>query len=368
MSYSYSGLARLQQCERSFALHYREGLRRPEIQPWAMMRGSAWHAVMAVEALGWGAEAGTLLYAPKSIKVVDGLELTVPESWSVEGVVSALAVWEVQQGGQFMDEMREEYGDLLSARIANLWDRFSDGKTPVELFGHPLLVEYAWERKLPNGLNFRGVADLVFFDPVDEMIVVRDWKLHEAWPQTPPAIEDLVNSQLHLTAWGVAEDLRNLAKDNDVVPEAVEYARARFKKPATPTLTKATPKTPSRLSKSTTDYDAYTYAEFCRDPETVAAGYCIDFEHYEQLLMQREKWFRLQRKPLLYNVYSQHVLAAASQAERAETITTESSVASYGSHCARCEYSQLCRADLMGGRQDYAEVDPNDFNLVRKVQ
>jgi hypothetical protein len=192
--------------------------------------------------------------------------------------------------------------------------------------------------------------------------VVRDFKLNQSWPQTASAIEDLVNSQNHFNAWGVADSLKKLS-DGAYVPSAVEYARARFKKPATPAMTKGTKNSPPRLAKSTTDFDAYTYREWCRDQDI-----SLDQAVYNELVGQRDKWFRFTRKPLLYNVYSQHVISAARQAERAETITTENSIPVYGSHCGFCEFSSLCRADLVGGRQPYEDIVPSDFGLRRKAE
>lgn len=358
--HSYSSLSTLQQCERKWALTYREGLRQAGPTPWALLRGLGWHAVMSQEALRWGQNAGSLLHeAPRSIEIWDGLECSLGLD-----VCDTISNWELDQESEYLDAMREEYGGLLSDRLDNLRSRFMGGQRLENLFGKPLLVEYTWTREMPNGLSLTGRTDLVYLDEETDQVVVRDWKLNQAWPQTSPAIEDLINSQNHLGAWGVAPMLR----EHGLVPSAVEYARARFKKPATPTLTKATAKSPARLSKSTTDYDAYTYRYFAHSDEAAEVGYEFDEAYYAELLTQRDKWFRVSRKPLLQNVYSQHVISAMRQAERAESITTENSVPSYGSHCAFCQFSQLCRADLVGGRMPYDEIVPSDFGLRRKAE
>lgn len=359
MRYSYSSLGTLAQCERRFSLRYREGLRPAGPKPWALLRGSAWHAVMQAQSLNVGQYWGSLLQEmPEQIEVIDGV-------WAeptINGVVEALQDWEVKQESQYLDAMREEYGDLLSDRMWDLWIRMNHSGDIEKDFGQPLLVEFEWTRTLPNGLEATGRADLVYLDPETNQVVVRDWKLNESWPRTPSAIEDLINSQNHFNAWGVAEALRDLS-DVKYTPSAVEYARARFKKPATPAMTKGTKNSPPRLAKSTTDFDAYTYREWCREQELP-----VDQAVYDELATQRDKWFRFTRKPLLYSVYSQHVISAARQAERAETITTEESIPVYGSHCGFCEFSSLCRADLVGGRQPYDEIVPQDYNLRRRAE
>lgn len=374
MSYSYSQLSVLQDCERKWALRYKEGLQQAGPTPWALLRGRAWHAVMAAEAIFHGNVIGTLLQGPALLEVIDDLPIEVHPQLRATEICAHIAEWERGLESDYRDAMVEEYGGLLSDRIWELWTRFSEGRTKDELFGQPLLVEFPWERQMPNGLSLRGITDLVYHDPTTDNIVVRDWKLHQSWLTTPPAIEDLVNSQLHLNAWGIAEALRQLAPNGHsripgltgLVPDSVEYARARFKKPATPVLTKATAKNPPRLAKSTTDYDAYTYREFCASPEAVSAGYQMDEAYYADLTEQRERWFRISRKPLLYNVYSQHVLSAQEQAARAETVTTENSIPVYGSHCGRCEFSSLCRSDLIGGREPYDEINALDYGLKRR--
>lgn len=359
MKYSYSSLSMMQQCERKFALHYREGLRQAGPTHWNLLKGRAWHAVMQAQALQLGWFHGSLLHEmPESIEVLDKEVTAEP---IISSVIDALKEWEIKQESEYLDAMREEYGDLLSDRMFNLWIRFNHSGNVDDDFGHPLLVEHEWTRTLPNGLEATGRADLVYLDLKTNHVVVRDWKLNQAWPQTPPAIEDLVNSQNHFNAWGVAESLRELSGEQELVPTSVEYARARFKKPAQPAMTKGTKNAPPRLAKSTTDYDAYTYREFCREAELT-----MDQAVYDELAGQRDKWFRFTRKPLLYNVYSQHVLSAASQAARAETITTENSIPVYGSHCGFCQFSALCRADLVGGREPYQDINPGDYGLRRK--
>jgi hypothetical protein len=315
---------------------------------------------MQAQALNVGQYWGSLLQGvPDQIQVIDG----VYAEPTIDRVIDALREWEILQESEFLDAMREEYGDLLSARMWDLWIRFNHSGNVDKDFGRPLLVEFDWTRTLPNGLEATGRADLVYLDPETNQVVVRDFKLNQAWPQTASAIEDLINSQNHFNAWGVADSLRQLSGDKELVPDAVEYARARFKKPATPAMTKGTKNSPPRLAKSTTDFDAYTYKKWCQEE-----GLPLDQAFYDELSGQRDRWFRFTRKPLLYNVYSQHVISAARQAERAETVTTENSIPVYGSHCGFCEFSSLCRADLVGGRQPYDEIVPADYGLRRKAE
>lgn len=364
MSISHSQLECLQSCERKWSFRYQLRLEPAGPMPWNLMRGSAWHAVLAAEAIQFGHELGSLLHFPLEVDIWDGLSVPVYRDDALDIVASAAAVcgavgdWEREQESEYLDEMRAEYGDLLSVRLWDLWQRYRDGKTSEELFGRPLLVEYAWEREMPNGHVLNGRTDLAYYDAESDLVVVRDSKTHQSWPSTKPAIEDLVNSQLHLNAWGIAPALRDLSPA--LVPQAVEYDRTRFKKPTAPKLTLK-----GQLSKSVTDFDAHTYKQWASDKEAVDAGYLFDLEYYGVLLENRESWFRRSRKPMNRNIWSQHVLSAQHQAARATTITPENAALMLGSHCTYCDFSSLCRADLVGGRDP--DFVPGDFGLrVRK--
>src|SRR3546814_12908205 len=68
------------------------------------------------------------------------------------------------------------------------------------------------------------------------------------------SLDDLLDSQLHLYAWGVSVHL-------GINVGAVGYDRARSKPAAQPAVTKA-----GRLSASVTDYDAHAYLAFTDEP------------------------------------------------------------------------------------------------------
>src|SRR3546814_14378649 len=85
------------------------------------------------------------------------------------------------------------------------------------------------------------------------MIVVRDHKTNGTIASAE-SLDDLLDSQLHLYAWGVSVHL-------GINVGAVGYDRARSKPAAQPAVTKA-----GQLSASVTDYDAHAYLAFPDEP------------------------------------------------------------------------------------------------------
>src|SRR3546814_19333303 len=85
------------------------------------------------------------------------------------------------------------------------------------------------------------------------MIVVRDHKTNGTIASAE-SLDDLLDSQLHLYAWGVSVHL-------GINVGAVGYDRARSKPAAQPAVTTA-----GKLSASVTDYDAQAYLAFPDDP------------------------------------------------------------------------------------------------------
>src|SRR3546814_8339976 len=100
-----------------------------------------------------------------------------------------------------------------------------------------------------TGVVLRGRVDEVYRDKRRAMIVVRDHKTNGTIASAE-SLDDLLDSQLHLYAWGVSVHL-------GINVGAVGYDRARSKPAAQPAVTKA-----GKLSASVTDYDAHAYLAF----------------------------------------------------------------------------------------------------------
>lgn len=391
MRYSYSSLSKLQLCERLFAYSYIENYEAIRPKGPAAVRGTAWHALLQAHWLQRGHEIGSLLEVPDHIDALDGLRLPLhvnddgelvvrfPGAGSGEYPISPAVIidavaWDWEQlPFERQEEMAASYGAPLADRLENAWARYQQrwGATLTRM--QPLLTETRWTRLAPNGQELMGYVDLVFWDPDVDMVIVQDVKSGDGWPQEADHILDLMDSQTHLMAWGVAPKLRELGSR---APEAVEYDRWRSKKPATPQLTQA-----GALSKSTTDYDAFTYREWCETkprPEPTAAAlakgktaedfpvYEMDPEHLATLEADKDGWFRRSRRPVSLPTITAHVLAAQAQAKRASRVKTKTAPISPSKACGWCDFSHLCRAEIVGGKPEPLVLA--DYGLRKKTQ
>ncbi len=374
MRHSYSALQTLQACERRYAYQYRENYAPAKPSSPAQLRGNAWHAVLQADMLVRGAVQGSLLIKPDEIRVFDGLKLDLrwnlgdaPEVRTADGwetltpasVCEAVGWWEeTQLDSEERELYQAEFGADLSDRLENLYTRYCERWGTEDATQAPLLTEVKWTRLAPNGRELMGYTDAVLWDRERALVVVRDSKSHDSWPSESDAVIDLMDSQLHLQAWGLAPLLRELS-DGKLNPQALEFDRVRFKKPATPELTQK-----GTLAKSTSDYDAYTYRNWCAtkprpEPTEVAKRKGItreDLPLYELdeavlagLEADRDKFFRRSMKPLSMRAVTHHVTAAMTQADRAEKVDSKTAGISPGKHCGWCPFLNLCRATIIGG-------------------
>lgn len=368
------------QCARRWVYRYKDGLRKDTPQNLSAIRGSAWHAVQAAALIERGLDKGSMLYVPKTIEVIDGLEIDLlcSRGQVVAKVLEAVETWEGEQDSLYRDQMTEEYGAPLSERLRAVHERYTAHWADEDAHQHPLLVEWSWAREFPNGRWGTGRVDAVLYDEEQDLVIVRDSKSHASWPRHSDVVLDLMGSQNHLGAWGLAPDLRRLSGSQALVPQAVEFDRVRFKMPTAPVLTQA-----GGLSKSVTDFDAQTYREFCATsprPEPTAAALKkgktwddMPVYHLEQEVLDRVEqadregaWFRRSLKPLSMHAVTAHVTSLQAAAERAETLTYESAVLSPSPDCQFCEFSQLCRAEIVGGKIPYEDIELSDYGLYRK--
>jgi hypothetical protein len=380
--HSFSSLQTLMKCERAYVVRYIEELEKDAPEKVMFLRGTAWHAVITADLLQRGAAAGSLQNFPESIKITGDVNLNV--EWSgeegghrvpwvknlVEGggllpftpyaVIEHIRAWEQAQESDRKDEIVADLGAPLHERLLDLWIRHQEKWAEVDARQLPLLVEYEWARQAPNGMTLQGRLDAVVYDQDNCLVIVRDTKTHDSWPSEPDAVLDLMGSQLHLQAWGVAPALRNLT-DGTLVPQAVEFDRVRIKKPTTPKLT-----TKGILSKSVTDFDRYTYTEWCKLPEVIEAGYVFEESVAEKAAADPNAWFRRSLKPLSMQAVTAHVKAAQAQAVRAENLVASEAGIVPSKECAWCPYLSLCRAEIIGGRPE--KLIPQDYNLrvIRK--
>lgn len=388
MRQSYSSLQTLQSCERRYAYRYLRNLEKAGPEPLKFVRGHAFHALCQAALLQRGAEKGTLLDRPEKLEIFQGAEgLEIWLDWSDRprlpdaltgkkrmlspwAVIERIQIWESQQEGERRDAMVEEFGAPLHVRMAELWDRYRLKWEEEDERQHPLLTEQWWRRTAPNGQELWGRIDAVVYDPATNLVIVRDTKTHDSWPSESDTVLDLMESQNHMNLWGLAPQLRELS-GGKYVPSAVEFDRVRTKKPTEPKLTLK-----GQLSASIKDFDKYTYTNWCnsqptyevkvKDPITKETftevrGYEYDPGVAAKADADPDSWFRRSLKPLSMNAVTAHVLASQRQAERANALTIEDAGLSPSKACGWCDFSKLCRAEIVGGRDD--DFVPADFDL-----
>lgn len=367
MRYSYSALNQLAQCEKKYTLRYIELLEADRPDKPAPLRGTAWHAVMQANLLQLGAHRGSLLVQPEKIQILKGFELAI--DWTKDtlptipgpdygeemllnpqAVIAHLRSWWEHQETDYTEEMAENYGAPLADRLTDLWIRYSlFYKDDLERYV-PLVTEYEWSREY-GGKLLQGRVDAVLLDTEVNLVVVRDCKTHESWPSEPDAVLDIMDSQLHLQAWGMAP----LLKEHGLSPAMVQFDRVRFKKPTEPKLTAK-----GELSKAISDYDSYTYRNWCNE-----VGLEEDPAVIEKCDLKTDAWFRRSQKPLSMRAVTAHVKALRKQIQRSEGLDMATAMPVPSKSCAFCEFLSLCRADLIGGRAE--EFHPSEFGL-RKVK
>lgn len=370
--HSYSALQVLAQCERKYTLRFFEELEADRQDRPAPLRGTAWHAVMQAALLEWGAHRKTLLVQPTHIQVLKGFDLAIswdtPYAPTVIGpdygpemplspttIIAHIRSWWNQQETSYREEMEAEFGAPLADRLLDLWNRYTLHYGADDQRYQTLITEYEWERQTPKGKLLQGRVDAVLYDTQLGLVVVRDYKTHESWPSEADHVLDLMDSQLHLQAWGVAPVL----KEHGLIPQAVEFDRLRFKKPSTPKLT-----TKGVLSKSTTDYDGYTYRAWTQTAEAKEAGYEFDQAAFDKAEENRDAWFRRSMKPLSMRAVEAHVRAAEAQIIRSESLDTKTSALVPSKACGWCDFLSLCRAEIIGGRPEHIVL--SEFGLRKQ--
>ena len=419
---SNSSLSVVRQCERKYAYRYPLKVKPVERESHAMAFGSWWHLVRALDSHTRGLKHDSLVAPTPRLTTVDGGPFVdlhggradaggLPAQMlkEVEGLPSGAAAFVVADlwwrtlsqeqtegwldwlGGATLPEALDE----LDAR----WRLHYRDALPSQ---RPLLVEAKWERQV-------GDTDLILVGRIDEVVhdlargvtVVVDHKTHGSWPSESDAVLDLMDSQLHLYAWGVS----SLLADTPYSVQALAYDRVRVKRPATPSLTKS-----GNLSKSTTDYDLWTYLRWVEtgptyerykkavtdDEREQARGVAADalgipldevtdkqmWEYVDLTATltepdpkvvealsapeERDRFFRRHLSPVNVAVVKAHLRAAVAGYEhgnrvRAAVRAGEDVPRSPSKGCQWCDYLSVCRAEMFGSIA--GDADPQTFGL-----
>lgn len=372
---SYSAIGSFRACPQRWQYAYLRRLARPADALDAKVElnfGIWWHALRAAHAIETGRSRGTLLMCPREIETPAGKLSTHEFPGGLPLLVrNAARDWFGALPEEHKVQWIDRLGDTALGRLEDLdqrwwlqWGKDDENEDPIG-------VEVKWTRTLPNGTELLGYIDLIYRDRRRGLVVCRDYKSAKAL-DSQTAVDDMMDSQLQLYAWGVTP---LLAKHNLRVG-ALSYDRARSVKATAPKITQM-----GGLSKSVTMFDWLTYRQFCdakpgypgRTKDGSQAGvYQEDPEMTRHLKTpeQISKWFQRTLVPLNRHLILSHIRAASDTVAAMEA--TAALIEERGDAprnlgkdaCRWCDFTALCRAQMMGGPE--GEYPLENFGLVAR--
>lgn len=426
MQAHYSSLTLHRKCPQAWYYRYGQRLERDgsQVSPERDF-GIWWAALQAAESLNRGRYHDSLIFPPRKLTTVDGGPIFQQKSVTPQEVLDAAGEWwntlsndtkAVWGGRMDITDLKERLGDALRSWTLEYQDTFAEER--------PLGVEVFWKRELPKPegdtrwaqvnldklprMNLIGYIDELFYDVRRKMVTVRDAKSTKSMDAST-ALDDFMDSQLHLYSWGVGPALRKLGQRG---VRAISYDRMRSISPKTPQVTAT-----GSLSKSVTMYDEAMYRAWASEdgrpldeelsalelsPEAfektrhaldqmmpgplwgkvgefyvtgAKAGlpkfgtYSIDEEVIARLRTpaERSKWFQRSRDPVNGNIVKAHLRAAIDtsmdiwQTQQRATVTGQAARNLNRQGCGFCDYQELCRAQMIGGAR--GEYDIEEFGL-----
>lgn len=368
---SYSSLTAHRQCPAKWSYAYVDRLAKVERVRVELSYGSWWHAVRAADAIERGRASGTLMHVPKSLSTVDdGPRVSTKHADLVTEVLAAADTWWAslpeEDRQPYLDKLHSPVPDNLRRMHAAYLDRWHEEQEQEEV----VAVEVRFSRPLRDGVDLVGQVDLVYRDTRRGLLVVRDVKGGKSLSRN--MADDLMDSQLHLYAWGVNPLVKEWMGESI---RAVAYDRARTVAPKSPKLTKG-----GTLSKSVTDFDLSTYLSFAAGEDgagvpfegtkkdgTGAGVYTAEQSVIERLSTReaRQTWFDRTLAPLNTNVVRAHLEAARDTVD--DTMRTRERThpaRNFTAACQWCDFLSICRAQVIGGRD--VDFKPEDHGLIRR--
>ena len=305
---SYSAMKLHRKCPQAFTYRYILGLEEESDEPTPYKTLGTWWAVLrAVESLTRGREGETLVFVPESLSDAgEGFDFNPKTAEVAEVFEGSERRWKSMSADE-RDAFTQALGDTLPERLRSMYDMWNAANRNRFEREAPLGAEVYWERELPRPesdarwslvnakkvptMKLIGYVDEVYFDRERGMVVVRDHKSMKDLSRGNSALDDLMDSQLMLYAWGITP----LFKEKGLQPpRAVGYDRVRSVAPKEPVLTAS-----GGLSKSVTAYDLDTYKRWAMKDtrptdeelwEMVPDGSEADrLADFDQLAEQRDK-------------------------------------------------------------------------------
>lgn len=390
---SYSSLRTHRECPRRWAYGYVEKLDRIEDEgdlAAPLVKGSWWHALRAADAIDEGRRKGSLKACPETVGYDEWKVSTDPEDPTVKdaGCVSVAVLGRMDDWWEALPDDRrrlwmEELGGLTMAQTMReldrrWWDRWGEENADQ----HPLAVETWWRRMLPGtDTAIGGFVDEVYLDTKRGLVVVRDHKTASTLG-TSSALDDMMESQLQLYAWGMGPQVREWGVGSGRV-DAVAYDRVRVTPPKEPKLN-----LDGTLSKSVSDFTLESYTAWAAGPDgngqpypgrskngSGAGLYVADPEVLARLEKpeERAKWHQRTLVPVNRYVVEAHLQAAVDGAQEASRTRERhaeglSITRNLGSACKWCPFAALCRAEMLGGKADPDNTEWDMYGLRRKTR
>jgi len=382
---SYSALTTHRVCPQRWFYAYVRKLKRieSEVAKPHLDFGNWWHALRAAHAIEKGRHYGTLKYAPKKLKTTDEWEKVSTDHEQLRKAVlaSCNAYWR-SLSDDVKDIWVEVLGEALPKRLLAVYKGWVAEHADEHENERPIAVELFWKRQVPGATkkSILGYIDEVYLDVKRNLVIARDHKSSKGL-STMSAVDDLLDSQLQLYAWGAAPML----KEWGYVINAVSYDRVRSVAPKQPKLTAS-----GGLSASVKDYDLATYLAWVGDGITwgeegayFLSGprkgkpkfgvYTADEAVIERLSQPavRSAWFQRTRKPLNRNIILAHLNAAIEtmkQQERTVVVVNMDGAAPRNfakDNCRWCDFSSLCQAEMVGGADGEYPLEEHKLMLVK---
>lgn len=332
--------------------------------------GIWWHALRAADAIERGRRHGSLVITPRRISVPDGADQIDTKGDQLRFAVIASA-------GKWWDDLSDEHGGLwieklgepLVPRLRALDQRWADRWGDELVHQYPVAVEAKWVRPVPgtNGVELLGYVDEVYRDVKRNLVVVVDHKTGKNISDRRAA-DDMMDSQTHLYAWGLAPQLEAAG----LRVNAVSYDRVRSPKATEPKLNQS-----GTLSKTVTQFDLQTYLDWVAEgqeyPGRAKDGSQAGVYEAEQSVIDRistpawkAQWLDRTLVPLNVNLVREHLQAAADA--MVDMATTDRRVRQRGSAarnpgdaCRWCDFASLCLAQMLGGTRGVYPL--GDFGL-----
>jgi hypothetical protein len=378
-------------CPAAWYFRYGLGLGKPVSGPAPYLHYGSWFGAMrTAEALVRGRATGTLIQKPRKFTPVDGgPEFDMKTVTPKDVLIAAVEWWKVvSQDPLAVEEWVKTLGEDLPNRLKGGFLRWRDEYGEASKSEEVLAVEMFWKRTLPRPAADQswdtGAGDLpeiVLIGFIDElyrdtqrngMVVVRDNKTTSRMP-TMSSLDDMLDSQLQLYAWGITPALHSM---EILPPRAISYDRASSVKPTSPKLNQN-----GTLSASNKLFDLRTYREWVaagqdypgRAKDGSGAGTYVEEPEVVAKLSTptwRAQWHQRTLTPINRQVIQAHLRAAVDtttdiwRTMQRTSVTFEPPRNISKGNCQWCDYVGLCRDAMFSGADGV--FDLREHGLVHK--